>query len=202
MNSGGNMKRLLVVAAMMMVGSASVQAQDFKLYAGVGIGGFGIETKNATVSLAQKNTVLGGYGKFGVDINDYVGVELRAGSIGTGEKNQPASVFGTATKFSQTTDYFLSYLAKLQYPLAQDFRVYAMAGATTAKVKSTTAPNVPAANISATKTGFSYGFGGEYFLTDQFSIGAEWVQYWTDVTITTNTKTNIWGAVGTISYHF
>jgi len=199
------MKRVLVGAAMIMVGSATVQAQDIKPYAGIGIGAFGIESKDGTVPYNQKNTVFGGYAKVGVDINEYFGVELRGGSIGTGDKSYAAGTFGaTATTLSQTTDYFLSYLGKLQYPVSQDFRLYAMLGATTAKIKTTTSPNVAAANLSKTKSGFSYGFGGDFSVNDQISVGAEWMQYLTNVKLnaTGTTKAKLWGAVGTVTMHF
>ena len=201
------MKRVLVGVAMIVVGGATAQAQDFRPYAGIGIGAFGIEAKTAGTAFSQKNTVFGGYGKFGVDINDYVGAELRVGSVGTGDKSWPANTFGAgtaATTVSQTTDYFVSYLGKLQYPVSQDFRLYAMLGATTAKLKTTSAPNVAAANLSKTKTGFSYGFGGDFSVTDQLSVGAEWMQYLTDVKLnaTGTTKARLWGAVGTLTMHF
>ncbi|WP_018294933.1 porin family protein [Mariprofundus ferrooxydans] len=198
------MKRVLVGVAMIVAGGASAQAQDFKPYAGVGIGAFGVESKDGTAAYNQKNTVFGGYGKFGVDINDYVGVELRGGTVGTGDKSYAAATFGTATTRSQTTDYFVSYLGKLQYPVSQDFRLYAMLGATTAKFKVTSSPNVAAANLSKTKTGFSYGFGGDFSVTDQLSVGAEWMQYLTDVKLnaTGTTKARLWGAVGTLTMHF
>ncbi len=43
--------------------TATVQAQKFEPYAGIGIGLFGLELK--TPSVNQKNNVLGGYAKFG-----------------------------------------------------------------------------------------------------------------------------------------
>ena len=199
------MKRVLVGAAMIMVSSATVQAQDFKPYAGIGIGAFGIEAKTAGTAFSQKNTVFGGFGKVGVDINEYVGAELRAGTIGTGDKTHAAGVVAaTAVTVSQTTDYFLSYLAKLQYPVSQDFRVYTMLGATTAKFKSTSVPNTTAVNVSKTKSGFSYGFGGDFTVNDQISVGAEWMQYLTNVKLDAagTTKAKLWGAVGTVTMHF
>jgi len=198
------MKRLLIAMAAMVAMSGVAQAQDIKPYAGIGIGAFGVEVKDSSVGLNQKNTVFGGYAKFGVDFTDYLAVELRVGATGTGTKTYPAGTFGIPATFDVklSSDYFISYLAKLQYPVAQDFRVYALVGGTTAKAKM--GVSVVGLNFtqSKSKTGFTYGFGGEYNLNDQLSIGGEWVQYWTNVKMDNTTKAKLWGAVGTLAYHF
>jgi len=198
------MKRVLIGAAMIMVGSATVQAQDFKPYAGVGVGAFGLEMKDSSVNFNQKNTVLGGYAKFGVDINDYFGAELRVGTTAKGDTTYAVggvSAGSPAGTIGQKADYFFSYLAKLQYPVSPDFRAYAMLGATTAKHKTTFTPALGTGS-SPTKTGFSYGVGGDFRVNDQLSVGAEWMQYWTNVTVGTNQTAKIWGAVGTVTMHF
>ena len=159
---------------------------DIRPYAGVGIGAFGLELKSPTVN--QKNTVFGGFGKVGADIGDYLGAELRFGSTSSGTTGN--------TKLSDS--YFISYLAKVQYPVTLDFRPYALIGGTTSKFKVTTA----GVETSNTKTGFSYGFGADYYLQDQLSIGGEWMQYWTNVNIGTNAEAKIWGATATVAYHF
>ncbi|KON47857.1 porin family protein [Mariprofundus ferrooxydans] len=198
------MKRVLVGAAMIMAGSVTAQAQDFKPYAGVGIGAFGLEMKDTSINFKQKNTVLGGFAKFGVDVNDYFGAELRVGTTAKGDKTYGVggvAAGSPAGTIGQKADYFVSYLAKLQYPVSQDFRLYAMLGATTAKSKITMTPALGTGS-SKTKTGFSYGAGGDFTVNDQLSVGAEWMQYWTNVTVTTNGKVKIWGAVGTLTMHF
>jgi len=163
---------------------------DIRPYVGAGIGAFGLELKNTAGS--QKNTVFGGYAKAGVDIGDYLGAELRLGTTGSGTT-------GT-TKLSES--YFISYLAKVQYPASSDLNVYAMLGGTTANFKRT----VSGVESSKSKTGFSYGFGAEYYLQDTLSIGGEWMQYWTNVKLGTafgtDAKAKMWGAVGTVAYHF
>jgi len=157
---------------------------------GVGIGGFGLELKNDTSS--QKNTVFGGYGKAGIDIGDYLGADLRFGSTSSGTAGN--------TKLSES--YFISYMAKLQYQGASDFNIYTLLGGTTAKFKRT----VAGVESSKSKTGFSYGFGAEYYLQDNLSLGGEWMQYWTNVKLGTafgtNAKAKMWGATGTLTYHF
>jgi len=202
------MKRFILTATILLAAgfSSAAQAQDFKPYAGVGIGAFGIEEKEP--GFAQKNTVFGGYGKFGVDFNDYLGAEVRVGTIGSGKNTYPAgtNIGGTIvplpTEVKLTADYFFSYLAKLQYPVAQDFRLYAMLGGTTAKAKATVTMGAVSANTSASKTGFSYGFGGEMFINEKMSIGGEWMQYWTDVNLSPVSQARLWGIAGTLTAHF
>ncbi|HKJ84216.1 MAG TPA: porin family protein [Mariprofundaceae bacterium] len=195
------MKKTMValsLCASALAFSPAIHAQEFKPYAGAGIGAFGLEYKDATVS--QKNTVFGGYGKLGADFNPYLGVELRIGTTGSG-----SNTYATApTSRKLSNDYYFSYLAKLQYPATPDFNLYALVGGTTAKFKLTT----PTASSSATKTGVSYGAGFDYRVDDQVSAGLEWVQYWTNVKLGTggafgtNAKAKIWGATATVAYHF
>ncbi|TLS67199.1 porin family protein [Mariprofundus erugo] len=194
------MKKIVVGAAMMLMGGAAAQAQDMAPYAGVGIGAFGLEYQEP--GLNQKNTVFGGYGKFGIDVNDYFGVELRLGATTKGSKSYAVGSLGSAVPFSLSfkDDYFLSYLAKLQYPASQDFRVYAMLGATSASIKRTS--GALGINDSAKKTAFSYGVGADFNVTEQISAGAEWMQYWNNVTVGSGIKMKMWGAVGTASFHF
>jgi len=171
---------------------------DIRPYAGVGIGAFGLEFKDDTGSV--KKTVFGGYGKVGVDIGDYLGAELRFGSTASGSKLSPLDPTITVT---MSDDYFLTYLGKLQYPVTPDLHLYTMLGATTAKIKLT---NSIGFNQSQTKTGFSYGFGTNYYVQNTLSVGAEWMQYWSNVKLSNafgpNAKEKIWGAVVTVAYHF
>ena len=195
----------IMVAALLVFSPAS-QAQDFRFYAGGGIGAFGLEYKEPGFS--QKNTVFGGFGKFGADIGDYFGAELRIGATSTGTTSYPAGTLGGTIPFdvSLSDDYFFSYLAKLQYPVAQDFRAYAMVGGTTAKIKRKLSVPIPGIgtliNDSATKTGVSFGFGAEYNISDVLSVGGEWMQYLLNVNLGPQIEGSMWGAVGTLAYHF
>lgn len=203
------MKKYVVIAAAFVSScfATSVQAQDFRPYAGVGLGVFGLEYSEP--GLGQKNNVFGGFAKFGVDANEYLGVELRLGMTGKGTKNYPAAMITGATQnteLAQEFTSFISYLAKLQYPVAQDTNLYAMIGATTAKYKHTYTPAnaTLGSGQSTTKTSVSFGFGGEYAVDPNVSVGGEWMQYWTSTSLNTVTgaKAKLWGAVGTLNYHF
>jgi len=198
----------LATLCLLAIPLANAQAQDFdgdsdlridsdndfdiRPYAGVGIGAFGLELKDNT-GLSMKKTVFGGYGKFGADIGDYLGAELRIGSSSSGTKGN--------VKLSDS--YFISYLAKFQFPVTVDFKPYAMLGGTTAKFKKT----VGGVESSKSKTGFSYGFGADYYIQDNLSLGGEWMQYWSNVKLgtlgtTTGNKAKLWSATATMSYHF
>ncbi len=174
---------------------------DIRPYAGVGLGAFGLEFKNSptTNAVSQKNTVFGGYVKLGADIGDYLGAELRFGATGSGSKTYPAPI----GSLKQQASNFISYLAKVQFPATPDLRLYALVGGTTAKFKGTDS----AGSQSQTKTGLSYGLGGEYALQDTLSVGLEWVQYWNNVKLDNNkfgtgAKAKIWGISLTGAYHF
>ncbi len=168
---------------------------DLRPYVGVGLGAFGLEFKNSTGSM--KKVAFGGYARLGTDIGDYLGLELRIGATGSGKKTV------NAQSWKARTSDFVSYLAKLQFPASPDFRLYTLLGGTTGKfewIQNGTAQ-------SQNKTGFSYGVGAEAFLQDSLSVGAEWVQYWTNVNMDTTrfgtgAKTKMWGVVGTAAYRF
>ncbi|MDQ6958425.1 MAG: outer membrane beta-barrel protein [Mariprofundaceae bacterium] len=171
---------------------------DIRPYAGIGFGAFGLELKAPRVS--QKNTVFGGFGKAGVDIGDYLGVEIRGGSTTSGTTDYPS--LNATLKIRSS--YFISYLAKLQSWESAGMKVYALVGATTAKFKATaTATGLGAASASSTKTGVSYGFGINYHIQDSLTVGGEWMQYWTNVSLgAAGVDANMWGAVATVAYHF
>lgn len=198
---------VLTASVMLAAAVPAVQAEDFKPYAGIGMGVFGLEYSEP--GLSQRNSVFGGFGKFGVDINDYVGVELRLGMTGKGKKTYPAAMVNgatQATELAQQFSSFFSYLGKLQYPVAENTKVYGLIGGTTARYKHTYTPAnaVIGSGQSASKTSLSFGFGGERFINDQVSIGAEWMQYWTSTTLNaaTGAKAKLWGASGTLNYYY
>ncbi len=196
------MKRLITVMALWLAMVGIAQAQDFRSYAGIGLGAFGLEESEPGFS--QKSTVFGGYIKVGADFNDYLGAELRFGTTGSGSQTNAAGTLGVPLSFTTKLQakYIISYLAKPQYPITPDFRIYGLLGGTTAKLEATASVLGFSSSVSATKTGFSYGIGGELSLDDNLSIGAEWAQYWKDVTVGPNAKARLWSAVGTLNYAF
>jgi len=191
------MKRLLVAGAMMLGSISTAEAEDVRVYAGITGGVMGIEYQEPTLSINQN--VGAGLLKLGMDANDYFGVEFRIGAAGNG-----SSAVG-ATTVELGVDLLTSYLVKLQYPVAQDFRIYGLAGATTAKLtrkQTVTGTSVVLINDSARKIALSYGAGAEFFVTDKVSISGEWIQYWKDAEVGTNITTTLWSAGGAINYYF
>jgi len=89
-------------------------------------------------------------------------------------------------------DWFVSYLAKLQYPIVEKVRVYLLAGGTTAEATAASLGFGGPVSASDTNTSFSIGGGADYRVTDQILIGGEWVHYFEDVD----------GFVGTVKYEF
>jgi len=202
------MKRILIAMAVLLTMSGVAQAQDFQPYAGISVGAFGLEYKDSAIS--QNKIAFGAVGKFGVDINDYFGLEMRVGGTSSGKKVYGAGVLGStrAGTFKTSMNYFVSYLAKVQYPVTYNMRLYMMLGGTTGKFKVTN--GAKAVSASKSKTGLSYGVGMDYSLNDHLSVGTEWMQYWTNVKMGNaflpapgkGNKVKLWGAVGSVSYHF
>ncbi len=190
------MKKIIVAATLALLTLPTLaSATDIKPYAGIGLGGFGLEYTDTTGSINK--TAFGGYANFGADFSDYFGAELRIGATGSVSK-----ALSTTTLTLKVPSFF-SYLAKVQFPATPDFKLYGLVGGTTAGFKGT---NTRGFNSTETKTGLSYGAGADYTVQDQLSIGAEWVQYWNKVNLPTTWGTNaeakIWGAVITAKYQF
>jgi len=200
----------MLLVALYLVAPAQAMAQGMDQfnphpYIGVGLGAFGL--KGSAPGYSQSNTEFGGYVNAGINFNDYLGVELRLGTTTKGSKSFPPGTFnGVAIATPYTVDiqpdYLLAYLVKLQYPASPEMNLYALLGASTARGKFTMSAPGASASISKTKTAFTWGVGGDYNLNNQVSAGIEFVQYWNDVTVETNTKFSVWGAVANATYHF
>jgi len=186
-----NMLRTAVLAVALIFASAPALAQDFefKPYVGVGLGGFNIEL-DALGLLSDSDTAFGGYGLVGADFNDYLGAELRVGTTAN------ATLFGAV---DVGVDYFISYLAKVQYPATPELRVYGLIGGTTAKA-TTSVVGFP--DESYTETGVSFGAGLDYRIMDQVIIGAEWVRYWHNVEVEPGLEAIVDGFSGLVKYEF
>lgn len=162
-------------------------------YIGVGLGGF-----NLNLGSDFKKTAFGGYIKGGTDINEWLGAELRVGLTGSAKK----SIVGGGTA-KGSASWFISYLLKPQYTFSDTARVYALIGGTTARIK-TSVTGFPSDKF--TKTGITYGVGGEYVVADNIALGVEWVKYWHRVSVDSTKyvggKAKMWGATGTLTYLF
>jgi opacity protein-like surface antigen len=183
-NKGEKMRKYIAIAAIIFGLVQTAQAEDFKPYIGGGAG-LAFFDIGKTVPGAGTKSVGVGYGSLGFDYGDFIGAEVRLGTTGT-----TSIAFGGLT-YDATIDWFASYLAKLQYPVTDQFRVYAMGGATTAKTTVTiTTPGwffvaTGTPSISDTTTSGSFGAGFDFRASDQLHIGAEWMKVGSDVSSAT-----------------
>ncbi|HXH65437.1 MAG TPA: porin family protein [Mariprofundaceae bacterium] len=195
-------RSVLVLIGLLLMPAGYARAADSNSYLGAGLGVFGLAENGPGIS--QADSVFGGFLKGGLEINDYLGVEVRIGSTVKGVRDNAAGTFGYPAPFTTSiqAESFISYLAKLRYPLMPAFRPYALLGATTARFKSTLLISGVHTSTVNTVTGLSYGIGGDYAIDERFSAGAEWVQYWNGVTTTPNTKARFWGATAFLHIYF
>jgi len=207
------MKRSILTAAMVLaVGhSANAQAIELQPYAGAGIGIYGLELKE--LGLSQKSSAFGGFVKAGIDIDKYFGAELRFGTTGSNSKTySPGTsiggvVYAVPAEVSLSATSFLSYFAKARYPLSDNVEVYGLLGGTLTKAKVTIAAPLTTEMVRKRVSGFSYGAGGQMQISEKFSVGFEWMQYLSNVGVTdmvtgTPAKLRMWGASGSLNYHF
>jgi hypothetical protein len=184
---------MIVTAFVLLFASTPANAQDMEMnpqpYFGAGLGGFIVDPGLGS------DTVLGGYGLFGVGLNEYIALEGRIGTTGNGS----ALINNTQTTFG--VDWFFSYLAKFQLPVSEDLRIYGLLGGTTL---STNYQKLGALKKTNTSANLSIGFGVDYLIQDQLYIGGEWMQYASDANIHAPVfpGLNVWGATATFRYEF
>ncbi|MBN4073258.1 porin family protein [Mariprofundus ferrooxydans] len=193
------MKKTIAVTTLALASigmSSSANAQDISFYTGVGLGTINTEHKAAGVD--QTATTFGGFVKLGADFNDYFAAEMRVGMSGKNKKTYAANTF------TYSSPIFVSYLAKVKYPVLSNVDLYMLAGATTARIKGTS----DTATQSKSKTGLSIGVGFDYKLNNNVSLGADWMQYMFPVKMTAgsvftnDSKARMWGLTSNATYHF
>jgi len=179
-------KRIAIFLALFLSnGAVMAEAGDFTPYVGIGGGVFGTKYAEQALlgGLELSKTTWGSFIKAGVDNQRYYfGIELRAGLTGSISNTFPAGTIGSITPIDlkvQTTN-FISYFAKLQYPVSQNFRVYGLLGGTSGRFKVESKRGLRG-SIVTWKSAISYGAGAEFKFRSKGSIGVEWVQYWSDV---------------------
>lgn len=141
-------------------------------YIGVGVGVYDLSFKGS--GLAMSNNVAGGFVKLGADFNEYLGAELRVGATDRGKRNFPAGYY------EQRARYLFSYLAKLQLPVTQQFRIYGLVGGTTGNLSFLTGTGQLAGKVA---TGVSFGGGFDYQVDDFTRVGLEYMRYWNGVDV-------------------
>jgi len=198
------------LAVFFMHGISVANAGNFTPYIGVGGGLF--STKYAEVGplggLIMKDSTWGTFVKAGADIFDYTGIEIRSGITGKITKNFPAGTLGSIPPLAVSAQLtnFVSYFAKLQYPLTRQVKIYGLVGATSGRISVQRNQGVGGA-ITTWKTDLSYGSGIEYKFRVRGSIGLEWMKYWTTAPIqaippSTSSNSSFSGATLSINKFF
>lgn len=179
-----HMLRLSVLAAAMLMampglaraGDGDGSSFGINPYIGMGLGVY--DLKFSQTGFSQSNNMFGGFANLGVDFNDYLGAELR---VGLTEASKTAY---TGRTVQLRADYLFSYLAKLQFPITPEFRIYGLAGATTGKanIKDSSGAIAPS-SANKTTTGASFGGGFDYRVNDFMRVGLEYMRYWNGVNV-------------------
>ncbi|TLS67311.1 porin family protein [Mariprofundus erugo] len=177
--------------ALMLFTTATVEAQEVRVYAGLGAGAYSVKYSEEGPSGAlsvKKSALPSGIIKVGFDYS-YWGAELRAGAMPGASAQFPVGTKGSARPFgvSVQASPFVSYLAKMQYPVSKSFNIYALLGGTAATYSVNPTGTGVTFNSKVTKTGFTYGFGAAYRPRPLFAVEMEWIQYWSDVTLALST---------------
>jgi len=177
----------VILALFLMQGGTAAYAGDVVPY--VSIGGGQVVTEyvenGPSGGVSMKKSTWGTYIKAGVDLYQYTGFEVRGGITGRIQHDFPAGTLGSIPPLnvSAQVNGFVSYFAKLQYPITKSFKVYGLLGATTGHISVERNQGVGGA-LKGWKTDLSYGGGLEYKFRVRGSIGLEWVQYWKNANLT------------------
>ncbi|MBF0282729.1 MAG: porin family protein [Zetaproteobacteria bacterium] len=199
----------LILSAVVGV-TVSAQAAEIKPYVGMGVGAFTITSKASGpgYGYSQKNTVMGTFAKAGVDFNDYVGFEVRAGISNNASKDWPASTnanYPNGFTWSNKVQFFSSYLFKVQERI-DHWGVYVLGGATQAKYQGRVAATVNPSTSTVGKIAYTIGIGTDYDITDHFRVEAEYISYQlnqsTQDFTTGSTKSGFQSANLNVSYHY
>jgi len=133
-----------------------VEAKPLGIYLAGGLTDVAVATANRASLFKSKNyqdRQLGFTGRLGYDFMDYLGAELR-GTYGIAKD--------AGTKFKQVGAYL-----KPNYDITKELNLYALLGAS--KTNFAGAPS--------TTSGFSYGAGLDYGITDKVSVFTDVVNY-------------------------
>jgi len=200
-------KHIIIAATSLLLANTHLQAAELKPYMGMGGGLFAIqyEETGPGYSVLQRTPTWGAFIKGGVDINPYLGAEVRLGTTGNPSQNWGAgTIANQALKVSTQIDSFTSILLKLSFPTSPDEKIHLYLGSTTAKMTV----GVVAANGASTTspwgstTGFTYGLGYEATLSEASSIGFEWMEYWSKVNMDSTGGIPSIGSFRGLSFNF
>lgn len=159
------MKKILSISSIclsiFLVSVVSSNAADMKSYTGLNYMFISYEPDGVS------DIDLGAFGlKLGVDINDYIGVEMRAG---LGVDDDTVNVLGVDVDVE--INYFYSVYARPKYRMNQ-IQIYGLLGFTKAELEA----SAFGVSVEEDDTDFSYGLGLEWFFNDNASASIEYMQ--------------------------
>jgi len=172
--------------------ACAIVAMNSMVIAGGDIKNITPEVENVVVPVAGHNGFYAGFGLTGVSARD---ADLSPHWSGSGGREDRVGNF-TLTAGYDFNAYFAvegrytnsfthedecemkgwSILAKPQYPVTEDFSIYALIG-----FGGTQLDGKNGHNIDVDDTGFQWGLGADYMLTDSFSVYADYVWFANDI---------------------
>ena len=182
----------------------SVDHDPWTLYLGVGLGAFGLKVDSVT-GLSQSNFVAGGLFQVGLHVNKHLSAELRFGAAGQGKssystiKSGATTVTGVPLSVSHKIDSFITYLVKPTLPISEDLDGYLALGGTTAQI---TVTDSFGSVISKSQSGFSFGGGMNWYLSDSLRLETEAISYWSGIHFDSTIKSSMWGFTSVINMAF
>ena len=161
---------------------APVVAEALGLYIAGGITGIAVRDENEDSANLfseeyRQDRQLGFTGRLGYDFMDYLGAELR-GTYGMTKED-------TSTKFKQIGAYL-----KPNYNITDELNLYGLLGAAQANMDDWS-------NLGKTETGFSYGAGVDYSLSNKVSVFTDVLNY-----LTEDDSNSQWGLTVGAAYQF
>ena len=165
-----------------------VSVPTFAMLPGIYLGGQGGVAQNSgtqdftmgssNTSKSFDNSNFGGRLYAGVQYNKYIGTEMGITYLGEDTIN---NLFGVSGATAEMDQFAVDALGKLSLPLPHHFEIYGKGGF--AYVSSWANPSSTADNngIKATPHIFGFqpvvGLGGQYDVSDTFSVDVSWLKY-------------------------
>lgn len=192
------MLRVMILGLCLCTFSVVAQSEDFngpgRAFLGVSLLGMNLEYQETQPVFKQKNKMNGLYIYTGADFNEFFGFETRFGFTNTDVTNYANGSVGFSV------DVFQSYLFRFNWDIDSHWKTTALLGYTDAQVSRKT--SVVGGNSKASARGISYGAIVSYAMTQNVSVEAEWVSYWSNVDTSVGTTTSFNNLALRLGYHF
>jgi opacity protein-like surface antigen len=141
--------------------------------------GLGVSTMNLTADLTdEKMDSIGATLQAGYKYNDYIGVELRYTQNVAKIEYDPGNSAGAAIDDYPADFTNVGIYLKPSYPVMESLSIYGLLG-----YGSVTFTNLPQNTVDRTESGFQWGAGASYNITDCISIFADYTKIYDDTGI-------------------